>query len=57
MFALCIHTCVHKSVGVCVLFVCVRLLVYVAEARHDPCSLGNKPFEMRDLVPYVQYRS
>ena len=35
----------------CVLFV-LCLLVCVAEARHDLCSLGNKPFETRDLVPY-----
>ena len=33
----------------------MRLLVYVAKARHDPCSLGNEPFETRDLVPGYMY--
>ena len=36
--------------GVC--YLCVCLLVYVAEARQCPCSLGNKPFETRNLLPY-----
>ena len=29
------------------------LPVWVGKALHDPSSLGNKPFETRDLVPYT----
>ena len=31
------------------------LPVWVGETLHDPGSLGNKPFETRDLVPYLYY--
>ena len=27
----------------------------VGETSHDPDSVGNKPFETRDLVPYIYY--
>ena len=29
--------------------------VCVGETLHDPGSLGNKPFETRDRVPYMYY--
>ena len=50
---LCVHElgCVRVCLGVCYFGVC--LLVCVEEARQYPCSLGNKPFEIRDHVPYV----
>ena len=48
VFVLCACVCV----GVQYHF-CVCLLVYVAEARQYPCSLGNKPFETRYFVPYM----
>ena len=53
----CVCVCVRVCVCVCVC-VCVRcagVFVCVAEARHDPCSLGNKPYETRDLVPDLYY--
>ena len=49
---MCVHelVCVRVWLGVC--YLCVCLLVYVAEARDCPCNLGIKPFETRHLLPY-----
>ena len=47
----CLHVCARVCPGVC--YFCVCLLVCVAEAQQYPCSLGSKPFETRDLVPYM----
>ena len=33
---------------------CACLFACVAEVRHD-MSLGNKPFQTRDLVPYMYH--
>ena len=54
------HTNIHIKhcrflVCVCVGVCCACLFVCVAEARQDPCSLGNKPFQTRDLVPYLYH--
>ena len=52
----CTCVCVHEHVCVfrrVLLVLC--LPVCVAEAWNDPGSLGNKPFETRDLVPYMYY--
>ena len=48
---LCLCVCVCVCVCVC----CACLFVCVAEARHDPYSLGNQPFQTRCLVPYLYY--
>ena len=50
---MCVHELVCVCLGVCYFGMC--LLVCVAEALHDSCSLGNKPFETIDLVPYMYY--
>ena len=47
----CVCVCVCVCVSVCV---CACVFVYVAEA-HDPCSLKYKPYETRDLVPYLYH--
>ena len=47
VFAL-LYACVCVCLGLC-------LLVCVAEARHDPCSLGNKPFEIIFFFPYMYH--
>ena len=62
---LCACVCARARVSLCVC-VCVRECVYVfcvsrclfvriAKAQNDPCSLGNKPFHMRDLVHYMYH--
>ena len=43
--------CVCVCLGLCYLHV-LCLPVWVGETLHAPGSLGNKPFETRDLVPY-----
>ena len=57
----CVCVCVRACVCVwggggwlwaCVFCVSRCLFVCVAEAQHDPCSLGNKPFQTREIVPY-----
>ena len=51
----CVCMCVHELVCVWCVFrcVCVYLCAWQKHDMIDPCSLGNKPFEMRDLVPYM----
>ena len=49
-----------SATGACVcvfrlVLLVVCLPVSVGETLHDPGSLGNKPFETRDLVPYMYY--
>ena len=51
----CVIACVCVHELVCVfrrVLLVLCLPVCVAKAWHDPGSLGNKPFEARDLVPY-----
>ena len=47
----CVCVCVCAYVCVCVLRVSVS--ERIAESQNEPCSLGNKPFQTRDLVPYM----
>ena len=47
---MCVCVCVFRLV---LLVLC--LPVCVGETLHDPGSLGNKPFETRDPVPYMYY--
>ena len=49
----CVRVFVCVCTSLCVCYFCACLFVCVAVARHDPCSLGDKPFETRDLVPYM----
>ena len=59
--SLCVRARMRVCVCVCVcVFWCVFcvsrcLFVRIAEAQNDPCSLGNKPFQTRDLVHYVYH--
>ena len=50
-----VRVCVSVGVGVCICVCCACLFVCVAEARHDLCSFANKPFQTRDLVPYLYH--
>ena len=50
---LCVHELVCVRLSVC--YFCMCLSMCVARARHDPCTLGNKPFETRDRVPCTMW--
>ena len=49
----CVCMCV--CVCVCVLSVSRCLFVRIAETQNNPRSLGNKPFQTRDRVPYLYH--
>ena len=51
LLCVCVCVCVCVCLDVCYVGMC--LPVCVAVARHDPCSLGDKPLETRDPVPYM----
>ena len=55
LVCMCLRYCVCACASLCVyvfrLVLC--LPVCVGETLHDPASLGNKPFETRDHVPYT----
>ena len=54
---ICHYVCLCVCVCVCVhvFFVSRCLFVRIAEAQNDPCSLGNMPFQTRDLVHYLYH--
>ena len=51
----CVCVCVCVSVGVYMFCVYRCLFVRIAEAQNNPRSLWNKPFQTRDLVPYLYH--
>ena len=48
-----VFVCAHKCVYVFRVSRC--LLVRIAESQNEPCSLENKPFQTRDVVPYMYH--
>ena len=58
LVCMCLRCCVCVRELVCLFRLVLLVLclpVWVGETLHDPGSLGNKPFETRDLVPYMYY--
>ena len=54
----CVRVCVCVCASLCVFGLVLLVLclpVCLGETLHDPGSLGKKPFEARDLVPYMYY--